>query len=154
MSKPVPHWQRCWPESHCGRHLNSRLPPSTAPPCCCSTWSAGRPERDTWWPPTGSALRTPTWDLIETTSSSRERVRRWVEIRSKVSSMCLECSLWIVIRFLFKTSYWFYLAANTWELMDQRSFYIDYLLNSVDRNSLNSLKETVCHISVTTHTFN
>ncbi|KAA8595169.1 hypothetical protein FQN60_012304 [Etheostoma spectabile] len=34
-------------------------------------WQAG--ERDTWWPPTGSANRTPTWDLTETTSSSRSR---------------------------------------------------------------------------------
>lgn len=64
MSKPVPHWQCCWPESRCCRHLNSRLSPSTAPPSCCSTWSAGRPDGDTWCPH-GSTRRAPTWDQID-----------------------------------------------------------------------------------------
>lgn len=47
---PVPRWCCCCPGSPCWWRLIARLLLSTAPPSCRSTWSAPRPDGDTWSP--------------------------------------------------------------------------------------------------------
>lgn len=84
-SKLVPHWNCSWTERCCCRRLNPRHFASTAPPSCCSTWFAGRPDR-TRGHRTGER-REHRLGIRLTETMHLLRMKREVEIRSRDSYM-------------------------------------------------------------------
>lgn len=88
--KQIPRVGRGWSQSPCCCRLKARLSLSTAPPSCCSTWSAARPGSDTWsrsWKEHRPEIRLQA--LLP-----QKRIRRRLEIRTQICfRYCLSFSL-------------------------------------------------------------
>lgn len=85
VSKPVPRGARRGPEGRRRRRLRPRLSPSTAPPSCRSTWSAGRPGRDTWCPRGSRPQSTDRPGIRSAAPVAPVTARRRVGTRSRAS---------------------------------------------------------------------